>query len=91
MKSLNIVIVGVGGQGSLLTSKILAQLGKAGQYGVKVSEVHGMAQRGGSVITHVRIGAQVHSPLVAAGGADYLLAFEPLEGRACLVISQVRR
>lgn len=83
MNNLNIVIVGVGGQGTLLTSKILAQLAKAKDYSVKVSEVHGMAQRGGSVITHVRIGAQVHSPLVSAGGADYLLAFEPLEaGRA---------
>ncbi|MBN1778275.1 MAG: indolepyruvate oxidoreductase subunit beta [Clostridiales bacterium] len=79
MKCLNIVIVGVGGQGTLLTSKILAQLAKAQGYNVKVSEVHGMAQRGGSVITHVRIGAQVHAPLVAAGSADYLLAFEPLE------------
>ena len=85
MKSteLNIVIVGVGGQGTLLTSKILAQLAMQADLGVKVSEVHGMAQRGGSVITHVRIGQDVHAPLVAAGTADYLLAFEALEaGRA---------
>ena len=83
MKCLNIVIVGVGGQGSLLTSKILAQLAKSQSQNVKVSEVHGMAQRGGSVITHVRIGDEVFAPLVADGCADFLLAFEPLEaGRA---------
>ena len=79
MQSVNIVIVGVGGQGTLLTSKILAQLALFANWGVKVSEVHGMAQRGGSVITHVRIGEQVNAPLVAQGEADYLLAFEPLE------------
>jgi indolepyruvate ferredoxin oxidoreductase, beta subunit len=78
-KDLNIVIVGVGGQGTLLASKLLAQLAIAEGMGVKVSEVHGMAQRGGSVITHVRIGKQVHAPLVANADADYLLAFEPLE------------
>ncbi len=78
-KCLNIVIVGVGGQGSLLTSKILAELAKAQNLSVKVSEVHGMAQRGGSVITHVRFGQEVYAPLVAEGEADYLLAFEPLE------------
>jgi indolepyruvate ferredoxin oxidoreductase beta subunit len=78
-QGINIVIVGVGGQGTLLTSKILGQLAMKQNIGAKVSEVHGMAQRGGSVITHVRIGDQVHAPLVSAGGADYLLAFEPLE------------
>ncbi len=56
MQDVNIVIVGVGGQGTLLTSKMLAQLAMEENLGVKVSEVHGMAQRGGSVITHVRIG-----------------------------------
>ena len=77
--NINIVIVGVGGQGTLLTSKILGQLAMKQDLGVKVSEVHGMAQRGGSVITHVRIGEPVHAPLVSAENADYLLAFEPLE------------
>ncbi|MBE0601006.1 MAG: indolepyruvate oxidoreductase subunit beta [Firmicutes bacterium] len=86
MKSfcLNIVIVGVGGQGSLLTSKILAELAKAQNLAVKVSEVHGMAQRGGSVITHVRFGCEVFAPLVASGDAAYLLAFEPLEAARSL-------
>ena len=79
MRDVNIVIVGVGGQGTLLTSKLLARLAMEENFGVKVSEVHGMAQRGGSVITHVRIGKNVHAPLVASGSADYLLAFEPLE------------
>ena len=79
IKALDIVIVGVGGQGTLLTSKILGQLAMTEKLGVKVSEVHGMAQRGGSVITHVRIGGEVYAPLVSSGSADYLLAFEPLE------------
>lgn len=79
IQDLNIVIVGVGGQGTLLTSKILAHIAIKKNFGIKVSELHGMAQRGGSVITHVRIGEQVYSPLVASGSADYLLAFEPLE------------
>lgn len=80
----SIVIVGVGGQGTLLASRILGTL--AGEMGldVKVSEVHGMAQRGGNVITHVRIGDGVHSPLVEPGGADYLLAFEELEALRAL-------
>ena len=65
MQDLNIVIVGVGGQGTLLTSKLLAQLAMEEDLNVKVSEVHGMSQRGGSVITHVRIGEKVHAPLVA--------------------------
>ena len=78
-QEMNIVIVGVGGQGTLLTSKIMAQLAMEEQMNVKVSEVHGMAQRGGSVITHVRIGEQVHAPLVTSASADFLLAFEPLE------------
>lgn len=79
LQNVNIVIVGVGGQGTLLTSKILAQAAIEQQVGVKVSEVHGMAQRGGSVITHVRIGNDVHAPLVSSGSADFLLSFEPLE------------
>ena len=75
----NLVIVGVGGQGTLLANKILGRLALDAQSGVKVSEVHGMSQRGGSVITHVRIGEAVHAPLVSLGGADYLLSFEALE------------
>ena len=75
----DLVIVGVGGQGTLLASKILGRLALNEQCGVKVSEVHGMSQRGGSVITHVRVGEEVHAPLVAMGDADYLLSFEALE------------
>ena len=79
MKKTNIIIVGVGGQGILLTSKILGYLALEMGEGVKVSEVHGMSQRGGSVITHVRIGQDVHSPLVDPGEADFVLSFEKLE------------
>lgn len=75
----DLVIVGVGGQGTLLASKILGCLAMNEGCGVKVSEVHGMSQRGGSVITHVRVGDNVHAPLVSEGQADYLLSFEPLE------------
>ena len=75
----DLVIVGVGGQGTLLASKILGRLALNAACGVKVSEVHGMSQRGGSVITHVRVGDAVHAPLVALGGADYLVSFEALE------------
>lgn len=75
----NIIIVGVGGQGILLTSKILGYLALEQGLETKVSEVHGMSQRGGSVITHVRVGEKVHAPLVALGSADYLLSFEALE------------
>lgn len=75
----NIIIVGVGGQGILLTSKILGYLALKMGDDVKVSEVHGMSQRGGSVITHVRIGENVPSPLVTPGEADMVIAFEWLE------------
>ncbi len=75
----DLVIVGVGGQGTLLASKILGRLALKENCGVKVSEVHGMSQRGGSVITHVRVGDRVHSPIVSLGCADYLLSFEALE------------
>lgn len=75
----NIIIVGVGGQGILLTSKILGYLALKMEQDVKVSEVHGMSQRGGSVITHVRIDEQVASPLVTPGEADIVIAFEWLE------------
>ena len=78
-KTTNIMIVGVGGQGTLLASRILGNAVISEGYDVKVSEVHGMSQRGGSVITHVRIGQDVHSPLVDPGEADFVLSFEKLE------------
>jgi len=78
-KVTNILIVGVGGQGTLLTSRILAQVAVQLGYDVKVSEVHGMAQRGGSVVSQVRFGPRVYSPIIARGEADIILAFEKLE------------
>jgi indolepyruvate ferredoxin oxidoreductase, beta subunit len=79
MKSWDILIAGVGGQGSLLASRILGALALSAGYDVKVSEVHGMAQRGGSVLTYVRMSEKVYSPIIEPGGADVLLAFEQLE------------
>lgn len=79
MKTKNIIIVGVGGQGSLLASKILGDLLLREGYDVKVSEVHGMSQRGGSVITYVRFGDHVYSPVVDEGEADFIVSFEILE------------
>lgn len=79
MATKNIMIVGVGGQGTLLTSRILGGLATAGGYDVKLSEVHGMAQRGGSVVTFVRYGEKVAEPIVEEGMADVLIAFERLE------------
>ena len=79
MKTKNIMIVGVGGQGSLLASKLLGHLLMEQGYDVKVSEVHGMSQRGGSVVSHVRMGEEVHSPMIPEGQADLILAFEPAE------------
>ena len=75
----NIMIVGVGGQGTLLTSRVLGGLTIAGGYDVKLSEVHGMAQRGGSVVTFVRYGDKVAEPIVEEGQADVIIAFERLE------------
>ncbi len=75
----NIMIVGVGGQGTLLTSRILGGIMTGAGYDVKLSEVHGMAQRGGSVVTFVRYGEQVAEPIVEEGCADVLIAFERLE------------
>lgn len=75
----NVLIVGVGGQGTLLASRVLAQAVMATGADVKVSEVHGMAQRGGSVVTQVRFGPKVYSPLIQIGQADYILSFEKLE------------
>ena len=79
MKPINFLLVGVGGQGILTASDILAELGLRAGYDVKKSEVHGMSQRGGSVSSHVRFGPRVYSPLVAQGEADFLLSFEQLE------------
>ena len=75
----NIVIVGVGGQGSLLASKLLGRILLDAGYDVKVSEVHGMSQRGGSVVTYVRFGKKVYSPIVDKGEADFIVSFEQLE------------
>lgn len=75
----NIMIVGVGGQGTLLTSRVIARVATKMGYDVKVSEVHGMAQRGGSVVSQVRFGGKVYSPIIKKGDADVVLAFEKLE------------
>ena len=75
----NVMIVGVGGQGSLLASKLLGRLLLDEGYDVKVSEVHGMSQRGGSVVTYVRYGEKVYSPVIDRGEADYIVSFELLE------------
>ncbi len=79
MKTVGIMIVGVGGQGTLLASKLLGRLLLDEGYDVKVSEVHGMSQRGGSVVTYVRFGEKVYSPVITSGEADYIVAFEKLE------------
>lgn len=73
------MIVGVGGQGSLLASKLLGHLLLTQGYDVKVSEVHGMSQRGGSVVTYVRFGEKVYSPIIDKGEADFIVSFEKLE------------
>ncbi len=75
----NIMIVGVGGQGSVLASKLLGHLLLTEGYDVKVSEVHGMSQRGGSVVTYVRFGDKVYSPVIDKGEADVIVSFELLE------------
>ena len=79
MDTFSISLVGVGGQGTLLTSDILARTAAIAGLDVKKSEVHGMAQRGGSVISQVRFGSKVYSPIVSEGGSDILVAFEKLE------------
>lgn len=73
------MIVGVGGQGTLLASRVLGNVALKKNFDVKVSEVHGMAQRGGSVVTYVKMGSKVFSPLIEKGEADVILAFERLE------------
>ena len=79
MNTKNVMIVGVGGQGSLLASKLLGHLLMEQGYDVKVSEVHGMSQRGGSVVTYVRYGDKVCSPVIDKGEADFIVSFEVLE------------
>lgn len=79
MKTTNILLSGVGGQGVILASKILSEAALVQGLDIKQSEVHGMSQRGGSVVSHVRIGDKVHSPLVPDGQCDLLVGFEPLE------------
>lgn len=80
MNTVRLMIVGVGGQGSLLASKLLGRLLVDEGYDVKVSEVHGMSQRGGSVVTYVRFGDKVTSPIIDEGEADFIVSFEKLEG-----------
>lgn len=79
MRNVSIMIAGVGGQGTLLTSRVLGAAALKAGYDVKMSEVHGMSQRGGSVITYVKIGSEVKSPVIEKGEADVLLCFEKLE------------
>ncbi len=78
-KVTSVLMVGVGGQGIILASKILARIIQKQGFDLKISEVHGMAQRGGSVVTHLRFGESVSSPIIDAGQADYILAGEKLE------------
>ena len=79
-KTINILIVGVGGQGVILASELLSEAAVSAGFDVKKSEIHGMAQRGGGVSCHVRFGKKVYSPLIPAGDADVVLAFEAAEG-----------
>ena len=79
MESTNFLLTGVGGQGTLLASNVLARVGVRAGFDVKKAEVHGMAQRGGSVSSQIRWGTKVHSPLIEQGEVDYLVAFEKLE------------
>ena len=84
MKTTSIMIVGVGGQGTLLASRILGNAVIDEGFDVKVSEVHGMSQRGGSVVTYVKFGDKVYSPVIDKGEADIILAFEQLEAYRAL-------
>ena len=84
MNTVKIMIVGVGGQGTLLASRILGNCVLGEGYDVKVSEVHGMSQRGGSVVTYLKYGKKVYSPIIGKGEADVILAFEQLEALRAL-------
>lgn len=79
MNKRNIMIVGVGGQGTLLASRVIGNVVLKQNYDVKVSEVHGMSQRGGSVVTYVKLGDKVYSPIIEKGEVDIIIAFEQLE------------
>ena len=83
MKTINVSLVGVGGQGILLTADLLARTAALSGMDVKKSEIHGMAQRGGSVASSVRFGERVHSPIIPAGESDLLVAFDRLEALRC--------
>lgn len=89
MNSVNIMIVGVGGQGTLLASRLLGQVFMNEGYEVRISEVHGMSQRGGSVVTYVKAGDRVYSPVINGGEADFILSFEKLE--AARYISSLKK
>ena len=91
MKTKSVMIVGVGGQGSLLASRILGHVFLEQGFDVKVSEVHGMSQRGGSVVTYIKYGDQVFSPIIEQGEADFLLSFEQLEAARWLPHLKKRR
>jgi len=78
-RDINVLLVGVGGQGTILASRIIAYVVQANDLSVKLSETHGMAQRGGSVVTHLRAGKEICSPLIDEGQADIILSFEQLE------------
>ena len=84
LKPINILLVGVGGQGTILATRVLARAAQEAGYDIKVSEIKGMAQRGGSVVTQVRLGEKVYSPVISEGGADIILAFEKMEARRWL-------
>jgi indolepyruvate ferredoxin oxidoreductase beta subunit len=84
METKSIMIVGVGGQGSLLASRIIGNVLLEQGYDVKLSEVHGMSQRGGSVVTYVKYGDKVYSPVIEKGEADAVISFELLEAARCL-------
>jgi len=79
MSGKNILIAGVGGQGTLLAGRVIGNAALTAGYDVKVSEVHGMSQRGGSVVTYVKYGKEVSSPIICRGEADIILAFEQME------------
>ena len=89
MSGKNIMIVGVGGQGPLLASRMLGNVVIRSGYDVKVSEIHGMSQRGGSVVTYVKYGDKVNSPIIDKGEADIILAFERLE--ACRALPWLKK
>ena len=80
----NIILVGVGGQGTILASKLLSEGLAVAGYDVKMSEIHGMSQRGGNVSTQIRFGEKVYSPIVGKGEADFIVAFEKMEALRCL-------